>query len=134
MTVSSFPSKDDEQFDEDQPDDILDPATLGELTSFFDRGDQAGVLALIDVFVAEAEPRLRRLRDAATAGDLPGVIAIAHLLRGSSASLGAQLLADRCGELEVRGGRLGSRGVLDAVTEIEYEYQRARAALRARFA
>ena len=71
------------------------------------------------------------MRDAASKGDADRLSKIAHMIKGTSAMLGARKLAEQCAEIE----RLGRTGrVPDAtsrVLAIETSYRTVEAALKA---
>ncbi len=109
--------------------------------SAFDRGvfdqlreDLGGTAALRDVvetFLERTPPVITALRDAAARADAPGLRRAAHMIKGTSAILGASELAEQCAEIE-RAGRTGS--VADAgsrVTAVEASYRTIAAALKA---
>ncbi len=56
---------------------------------------------LIDVFLNEAPPLLRKIAEAGNARDSRRIAVAAHTLRSGSAGLGAAQLAELCHELEV---------------------------------
>jgi len=63
-------------------------------------GDAALLRQVIAAFLERAPSTLAELRDAAARGDTPGVLAAAHAMKGTSATLGARALSERCAELE----------------------------------
>jgi HPt (histidine-containing phosphotransfer) domain-containing protein len=76
----------------------LDRAVLEQL-----RDDLGGAAPLRDVFATFLEKTpviLAALRDAAARGDASGIRTAAHLIKGTSAMLGARALSDRCAEVE----------------------------------
>ncbi len=85
--------------------DLLDRGVLDELRE--DLGDAALLRQVIAAFLERAPSTLAKLRDAATRGDTPAVLAAAHAMKGTSATLGARALSERCAELE-RLARAGS--------------------------
>lgn len=79
---------------------------------------------LARLFLADSPQRLASLRDGIARGDAAAAAKFSHMLCGSSASLGATLLAALCRELEVaaRNGVLHEAGArLDAIA---FEYAR----------
>jgi PAS domain S-box-containing protein len=65
-------------------------------------GDPTIVVELIELFCADTPLVLGRMRKALADGDVETVQRLAHTLRSSSATLGANRFAALCGELEVR--------------------------------
>jgi len=72
-----------------------------------DLGDAALLRQVVAAFLERAPSTLAELRDAAARGDTPAVLAAAHAMKGTSATLGARTLSERCAELE-RLARAGS--------------------------
>jgi CheY-like chemotaxis protein len=103
----------------------LDRAALAEL-----RDDDPDAFAeLVPLFRDSAEASLARLRDAVAGEDRATLLAAAHALKGSSASMGAGQVARRCAELESAAGDWPRARAL--VRELEAEVRRAVAALHA---
>jgi CheY-like chemotaxis protein len=78
----------------------LDPEVLAGLREGSAGSGPAFVRSLIDLFVAEAEGQLEKLRVAVAAGDLETMRNIAHRLAGSSQTIGARRLTALSGQLE----------------------------------
>jgi HPt (histidine-containing phosphotransfer) domain-containing protein len=83
---------------------------------------------LIDVFLNEASSHLKSLREAVTNNDSVEMRRLSHCLKGSSANMGATLMAslfEKCGRLDstIDSGHL--------LAEIEDEFERVRVALMA---
>ena len=74
------------------------PEALQELAVAGDRETVAEVLML---FQTDTESRLQELREAVACGDRRRVRAQAHSLKGSAIQVGAIVLADSCGEMEL---------------------------------
>ncbi|MBI5087439.1 MAG: Hpt domain-containing protein [Actinobacteria bacterium] len=83
-------------------DGTLDPMTvqglheLGQLS--VDGADR--IRHLVQTYIDDARTRLRGLADAVAANDAAEVRSLAHSLAGSSASLGAHVVATRSREIE----------------------------------
>ena len=88
---------------------------------------------LVSVFVSDAEANLRGLRTALEERDESSIRGRLHNLTGSAATFGAQRLAGLCAELKTRYGQEGPESLETALTGLEAELDRARAALRAEF-
>jgi len=105
----------------------IDPDVLDQLRE--DLGGNAGLHEVIVTFLEKTPAALASLHDAVMRADTDAIRRIAHMIRGTSASLGARPLAERCAELE----RLSRTGVvLDApsrVVAIEASYRQVEAAL-----
>jgi signal transduction histidine kinase/DNA-binding response OmpR family regulator/HPt (histidine-containing phosphotransfer) domain-containing protein len=79
---------------------VLDPTVVRDLTALDRRAGPGQIAALVERFAADAATRVRALRDAVQVGDDPEVTHLAHALRGSSATVGARLIAERCARIE----------------------------------
>ena len=103
----------------------IDPDVLDQLRE--DLGGNAGLHEVIVTFLEKTPAALASLHDAVMRADTDAIRRIAHMIRGTSASLGARPLAERCAELE----RLSQTGVvLDApsrVVAIEASYRQGEA-------
>jgi HPt (histidine-containing phosphotransfer) domain-containing protein len=80
------------------PDGVLDQAAVGRIRASL---TQVKCAALADTFALQQEKYVLEIGGAIERGDRAEVRLIAHKLRGSSASLGAVRLRDRCQELEL---------------------------------
>lgn len=74
--------------------DAVDGSALRSLTG----GDPAFLDALCEEFEQTTRERIAELRD--SLDDLQGAVRVAHALKGSSMTLGARDLAERCGQFE----------------------------------
>jgi CheY-like chemotaxis protein/HPt (histidine-containing phosphotransfer) domain-containing protein len=86
--------------------------------------------SLIELYLVESASRMTALKEAAAQRDWPLVKFIAHSLKGSSSSVGANGLADICGELEKRARQTSVDGTPELVRALEDEFTRVRDALR----
>ena len=87
------------------------------------------VAELIDLFVRETPDRLREMQTAATQYDAEALAAAAHNLRGCASSIGAVRMATLCQKLEENAERRALQVSSRLLTEIEFEFDRARHAL-----
>ena len=85
--------------------------------------------SLVDQYVDQAACQLAELRDAAERADAPALKALAHALKGTSATMGASRVAAACAALEEAAalGQAAERGGLEPLAA---ELERATAALR----
>jgi DNA-binding response OmpR family regulator/HPt (histidine-containing phosphotransfer) domain-containing protein len=91
----------------DGSDAPIDEAVFAQLREL--AGDDPHfVNALVDAFLAEADPLVRSIGQGASRGDAPNVAEGAHRLKSASAQVGAMALSRTCGELEreARAGHL----------------------------
>ena len=96
-----------------------------------DLGGSAALREVIETFLVRMPSTLTSLRDAATRADADGIRQAAHMIKGTSAMLGARELSEQAAEIE-RGGRAGS--IQDAATRVaavEASYRTVEAILRA---
>lgn len=98
------------------------------------REDLGGIAPLRDIiltFLQKTPSVLAALRDAAVRGDADGIRRAAHMLKGTSATLGARPLASQCEELELRCQAGIVPDAVSRVTTIEASYRKVEAALTA---
>ena len=115
------------------PDDApsLDPQALQRLHDLDPDGRHGVVQRVMQTFDASLERQLQLATEARDRGDAAAVGGIAHMLKSSSASVGALAFSARCAEIE-RAVRSGA--AVDLAVEGENlltEGARARAAVRA---
>jgi len=107
----------------------LDRDVLDQLRD--DLGGTAAVRELIKSFLDQTPSVLSALREAAERADLPSIRRAAHMIKGTSSTLGARELSEQCAEIE----RVGQSGcIADAVSRViavEASYRTTEAALKA---
>jgi signal transduction histidine kinase/DNA-binding response OmpR family regulator/HPt (histidine-containing phosphotransfer) domain-containing protein len=101
----------------------LDSAVLADLADLL--GDRQELADFVGVYLRQSAELVAALRTAGAGGDAATVRVLAHTLRGSSATMGATTLADRCRAVEEDDGP-GP----DGVASLLEEYERVVAALR----
>ncbi|MFN2506603.1 MAG: response regulator [Acidimicrobiales bacterium] len=103
--------------------DVLDATQLDSLRRLGDAsGDPSFLRNLVDEYLAKAWSELVELREADARGDTPALLAVAHGLKGASATMGACGVATACESLESsarRGEMPGPRGLDRVATELE---------------
>ncbi len=92
---------------------LLDRATIGQLRDAL-TAEMRG--RLLDIFDAQREKCVAELADGVRRGDRMEIRRVAHLLKGSAASLGASALCSSCEALE-RGCRRGDGEVTPSQVE-----------------
>jgi len=107
----------------------LDPTVLANLRKLEDATGATILPQLLASFAAVTPPRLAALRDAIAAGDSSQVQLGAHTLKGSSANLGAQRMAQLCGDLELLGQTSDLAHAAGILANIDMEFVRVRTAL-----
>jgi signal transduction histidine kinase/CheY-like chemotaxis protein/HPt (histidine-containing phosphotransfer) domain-containing protein len=107
----------------------FDPGVLDQLRE--DLGGAPALREVIETFLGRMPATLTALRDAAARADADGLRQAAHMIKGTSAMLGARELSEQAAEIE-RAGRAGS--IQDAATRVagvEASYRTIEAVLRA---
>jgi CheY-like chemotaxis protein len=110
-------------------DTALDPTVLNQVRE--DLGGTAPLREIILTFLEKTPSVLAALHDAAVRADAGAIRQAAHMLKGTSAMLGARALAEQCAELELLGGAGIVADALDRVTAIEALYPKVETALKA---
>lgn len=116
-----------------EPARSVDPAALDRLLEM-SGGDPDFVDELIQTYLEDAVAQLEAMRAAADAMSAEALIRPAHSLKGNSASVGAERLAELCRQLEAnaRSGTVAHAAEQVAATATEFDRVRAElAALRA---
>ena len=87
-------------------------------------------LLLIDQYVEEAATQVEMLKDAQARHDVGALKATAHILKGSSSTMGAKRLAALCADMERRTSG-GSDDLItpDMMADVDLEFVKVRAAL-----
>ena len=96
-----------------------------------DLGGTAALREVIRSFLDQTPSVLSELRDAATRADIPSIRRIAHMLKGTSSTLGGHELAGRCAEIEGVGETGCIADARSRVTAVEASYRTIEAALKA---
>ena len=85
---------------------------------------------MIDCYLEESAKLLQAMQHAATVGDGAALLKAAHMLKSSSASLGALTLSKMCKELEAIGRAGTTLDAPDKMLQLEAEYYKVKAALQ----
>ncbi|MFO1327717.1 MAG: PAS domain S-box protein [Rubrivivax sp.] len=80
--------------------DVLDHGRLEHLRTMQDDSQPTLVRELIDMFMADSGPQLRRLTDALAARDALQLRALAHRFLSMTQNIGARRMSDLCQEIE----------------------------------
>jgi len=111
-------------------DSVLDPTTLASLREMQAEAGPGLFQELLELFQADAAPRIAEMHRAIESGDPNALRHAAHGLKGAASNLGATTLAATCLALE-RIGKEGSvSGAGELMRDVEPEYERACAALQ----
>lgn len=109
--------------------DGVDFAVLTYMRELQGDGEDDFVGELIEVFLADAKPRVAAIRAAVARGDREALRSVAHSLKGSSANLGASGLAELCAGLERRAKSGSLEGADREASQLEAEFERVRRSL-----
>jgi HPt (histidine-containing phosphotransfer) domain-containing protein len=112
-----------------EPDEPLDQIILDNLRSLEIVSGKTILPQLVGSFARATPARLAKVRAAISALDTGVVYHEVHTLKGTSANLGARLLAPLCTELELLAQASNLSGALDIVGRLEMEFERAVVAL-----
>ena len=102
----------------------IDPDALAGLRVLQDDGEPDVLRELIEMFLADAEPRLASLREAVHQGNAAVVEREAHALKGSCANFGAEPMSRICERLQAAGRSADLTNVLALLGKLEGEYER----------
>ena len=101
----------------------LDPAVLNTLRQLTSPGEPDVLTEVLKLVLDEVPPRVERLRNAWTTGNIQEVHRSAHSLKGSAGNIGARRLHAICGKLDGIGksGELDGGGALvdELVAELD---------------
>jgi HPt (histidine-containing phosphotransfer) domain-containing protein len=109
----------------------LDPNALASIRALQREGRPDILGKAVGTYLATSPTLLQGLQEAVAAGDSTGVQKAAHTLKSSSATLGAQALADLCKTMEALGRTQAMGETPQLLTRIEMEFLAAREALTA---
>jgi HPt (histidine-containing phosphotransfer) domain-containing protein len=109
---------------------VLDPAVLASLRQLSVPGEPDVLTDVLKLFLAEVPPRMTRLRNAWSSGNIEEMQRAAHSLKGSAGNIGAQGMFDVCRQLD----GLGRSGNLEAastlVDALDVEFDKVQAEIR----
>ena len=108
---------------------VIDQAQITSLRAIQEPGEADFVTELIDLFVVETVSQLKVLHMAVSRNNVTEIRRVAHLLKGSSANIGAQQMAALYEQLEVEEGANGDSK--DLLKRLDQEFELVREALEA---
>jgi HPt (histidine-containing phosphotransfer) domain-containing protein len=82
---------------------VLDRRVIETLRQLTPPGEPDVLTEVLQMFLQEVPPRIERLRNAWTAGNIQEVYRAAHSLKGSAGNIGAQRLLGVCKQLDEMG-------------------------------
>jgi HPt (histidine-containing phosphotransfer) domain-containing protein len=111
--------------------DPIDRSAIAELELLQEEGEPDVVVELLDAYLRDAPLRVSAIAEAVAGGDARALELVAHSLKASSATFGANRLAASCLELEDlgRAGRL--EGTETTLARLRQEFDLARISLEA---
>ena len=105
---------------------VVDRKVLDELKELADEGEPDFLRGLIASYLTNSEPLLSQIRDAVTQGDPGELRRTAHMLKGSSLSMGVVTVGEIGYELETLGRNGTVAGAEGLLVRLEKEFARAR--------
>lgn len=115
-----------------EPGIVCEAVDFSVMASFEDEDDESDIVVeLIDLFLDDVPQKLERMRDAEVFKNVVSLRGVAHGLKGSSASLGADYMATLCNEVESSAGNLSDHDMNTLLTRLDFEFERVRLALSA---
>lgn len=109
---------------------ILDPAVLDTLRKLTPPGEPDVLNEVLQLFLDEVPPRVERLRNAWTAGNIEEVHRSAHSLKGSAGNIGARRLHAICSQLDEIGKSREMDGAAALVDELDAEFDKVDTEIR----
>jgi signal transduction histidine kinase/response regulator of citrate/malate metabolism/HPt (histidine-containing phosphotransfer) domain-containing protein len=104
----------------------LDPAMTEQLRNLAAATTPSMLTEIYEVFSSSASGYLAAMRRAADGDDAEGLRKAAHSLRGSSANIGAQSLAEMARRLEIMGGSQSVSDAGEMIASLEKEFERVK--------
>ena len=108
----------------------LDPLSLANLYEIAE-GDASFLKELFETFISDASENIGLMRQAVDEEDASGLQKTAHTLKGSSSSVGAQVMADICKRLESIGDSGASLEATALIEQLVAEFSHVEVALEA---
>ena len=109
---------------------VLDPSVIDALRSLTPPGEPDVLAEVLQMFLTEVPPRIERLRNAWTAGNIEEVHRAAHSIKGSAGNIGAHAMHAVCKQLDEQGraGNLDGAGHL--IDQLGSEFARVETEIR----
>ncbi|MGA2015936.1 MAG: Hpt domain-containing protein [Opitutaceae bacterium] len=109
---------------------IIDPEAIATLKELNPDDDGAFLKEIVGIYLEDTPKRLQDLKESLASGNVVLFTRTAHTIKGSSANVGAVVLAGVAERLETLSRKEGLGGVAALVAECEQQYGRAAAELR----
>ncbi|MFL6570203.1 MAG: response regulator [Burkholderiales bacterium] len=110
---------------------ILDRQVLDQLGTLRTNGRPELLARTIDLYLVESPKLVQKLKQAASANDVPEIARSAHSLKSCSANVGATLLSRYCADIEASARRSDAKEARSLFAKIESEHGRVQSALSA---
>jgi PAS domain S-box-containing protein len=110
---------------------ILDRQVLDQLGTLRTNGRPELLARTIDLYLVESPKLVQKLKQAASANDVPEIARSAHSLKSCSANVGATLLSRYCADVEASARRSDTKEARRLFAKIETEHGRVQSALNA---
>ena len=107
----------------------IDAKVLQEFRDMVGESAEVILTEMINCYLEESAKLMQAMEQAATVGDGAALRKAAHMLKSSSASLGALTLSNLCKELEVIGRTGNTLEAPDKMLQLQTEYYSVKAAL-----
>jgi HPt (histidine-containing phosphotransfer) domain-containing protein len=101
---------------------VLAPTVIESLRQLTPPGEPDVLTEVLQMFLDEVPPRIDRLRNAMTAGNIEEVYRTAHSLKGSAGNIGAERLYGVCKQIDElgRAGNLANLAPFVAALDVEF--------------
>ena len=113
-----------------QPTAAIDESVFESIKEYVAGGDEEILAEVIDSYLEEAPPRIRAIASSVAAQDAVALRNSAHALKSLSLTMGANALAQLCGELEAMGRVGTTASARELVEQLDPEYQRVLSILK----
>jgi HPt (histidine-containing phosphotransfer) domain-containing protein len=110
---------------------IVDAQVVQSLKQLGGDEDPGLFVEVVDLFLSDAQSRLKDLQRALDNGDVKLLERTAHSLKSASANVGAVRFSKLCFEIELRGRQARTDGIGELVGEAARLYDESRSALEA---
>ena len=112
-------------------DDVLDQTVIAGLKELREPGQPDPLAELIELFLRDTRPRLRKMEAALAGKDVLALVAAAHSLKGSASNLGARRLASLCANLEREAKTQELSEAANILLDVKSEFQQVEQTLLA---
>ena len=104
----------------------LDPAATARLRKLAAATDPSVLQEIYEAFLSSAVDYLAAIREGAAANDAEALRQAAHAFKGAGANIGAQKLAELCGQLEALGETGRVDGAIKCLEQLRLEFEQVK--------